>query len=265
MTNNIGDFVATIANGNSLMRPSQFELSINKMPSWSTSSQFDGSQIRFYCNETQLPGVSIDTVDQRNYGMGYAEYFPTGVSFSELVTTFYADSQGVLIKFFNAWIRNVVNFDPSHGPAELFQIQYRDKYLSEVGVTQFDDQGNRILEYNYSEAFPVKIDPIAVRWFSHGEVTEFRVIWKYKVWTEQSIGASTRIDSFLQTSMPGNGLPGFSALVGNFSGIVSSNLLSKASSVVKFASSTIPGAKNIINTISGDANRLLTSSISNLF
>lgn len=237
--------------GNSLMRPNQFEVNITNMPAWSDSSDFTGRDVRFYCNEASLPGVSIDTTDQRPYGTGYAEYFPTGVSFPEFKTVFYADQHGDLIKFFHTWQRNIVNFDPSHTSDDLHRVQYRDNYISEVQVTQFSEQGDRILNFTYMEAWPVSVLPIAVRWFSRDEVTEFEVVWKYKVWKESSISSNGVAGSFMQTVMPGLGIPGFASIINGVQNIIGSHSLPNPSSLVNFSSGGTRGITNIINQFSG--------------
>jgi hypothetical protein len=212
MSHDISTFVAEIAGVNGFMRPSQFELSIPGMPEWSNGTEHDGKSVRFFCNQASLPGVNIDSIDNRVFGSGLLEYFPTGASFFDLQTSFYADQNSSIVRFFQDWSWNTVNWlddDP-----EKFRIRYRDYFVSQVLVTQFDTEGNRILEYTYVDAFPVNIQPVGLRWNSRDEVMEFEVIWKYRTWRRSNVGqrsGSTNLK--LGTLLPGSGLSGFTTTV----------------------------------------------------
>lgn len=192
MSHNVNQFASVIAQGNEFLRPNQFELSIPGMPQWS-QGKYDGRFIQYRCNSASLPGVNINSIDNRRYGMGPLEYYPTGVSFFDLNTTFYADQDAEIVKFFQEWTRNTVRYDPKEGPEQRFRVAYRDKYISQIVVTQYNIQGEPVLDYHYVDAFPVLIQPIGVRWFSKDEITEFDVTWKYKTWTEKSVGEGVRV------------------------------------------------------------------------
>lgn len=181
--NNLTQFIAEAASGNGFLRPNQFDLAIPGMPKWSQGA-YDGRTVEFRCNSASLPGVNIDSIDIRRYGSGFLEYFPTGASFYDLQTTFYADQNAEIIRFFNAWVRNIVDFDVDTGPENKFRVFYRDNYISQVSVNQYNTEGDVVLSYTYIDAFPVAIQPIGVRWFSRDEVTEFEVTWKYRTWKE---------------------------------------------------------------------------------
>ncbi|AGS81130.1 hypothetical protein [Caulobacter phage Cr30] len=208
MSFNITNFTSEIDRANGFLRPSQFELTIPGMPAWSTSSNLS-EEIRFRCNSSQLPGTNVDSIDIRRYGQGFLEYFPTGISFFDLQTNFYADSNGELIKFFNEWIRNIIDFDVDSDASQKFRVAYKDQYIAQVVTTQFNEQGNPVLEYTYIDAFPVQIQPIGVRWFSRDEITEFQVTWKYRTWKEKSFGQSFSDPAFgVNQPMENNQLAG---------------------------------------------------------
>lgn len=209
MSFNISTFSSEIGRMNSFLRPSQFELTIPGMPKWAIQNNYTQDEIRLLCNTSQLPGTNIDSIDLRRYGQGYLEYFPTGVSFFDLQTTFYADANGEMIQFFNEWTRNIIDFDIDSPADQKFRAFYRDNYVAQVNVTQFNEQGQGVLEYTYIDAFPVQIQPIGVRWFSRDEITEFQITWKYRTWKEKSYNPSlTSSDQTPQTPFDGNGLPG---------------------------------------------------------
>jgi hypothetical protein len=247
MSHGINEFLATIHASNSLMRNNQFELTIESMPAWAASSGFNGYDVKFFCSQANEPGVNVDSIDHRPYGVGTLEYYPTGVSFFDLQTTFYADANGKLIKFFHTWIRNIFAFDESMGPENKFMVQYRDKYISQIKVTRFNEQGGPVLEWVYVDAFPVNIQPIAVRWENNQEVTQFEIIWKYRTYKEKSISGATVDNIFSSTTMPGTGLPGFStSLLSGVNGIVGRST-GVVDSLVKFVSTQNPAFVNGIN------------------
>lgn len=216
MSHNIDEFVSQIAGQSEFLKPSQFELEISGMPKWA-GGQYDGRSVRFGCNGASLPGTNIDSIDLRRHGMGFQEFFPTGVSFFELQTSFYASADAELIRFFNQWTRNIIDFDVDTDTSQRFRAYYRDNYVSQVQVTQFTTDGNPVLTYTYIDAFPVAIRPIGVRWSSRDEITEFEVAWKYTTWREESnptISKPLSSYGFSNLTIPSQrtGLQGFPAI-----------------------------------------------------
>ena len=201
------DLVTALAASNGLLRPSHYELTIPQLPQWA-QGVITQDQIRLFCNSTQLPGVNVDSVNVRKYGTGFMEFYPTTLSFADLQTTFYCDAQGDIINFFNQWIANIVNLDPDADPTQRYRVQYRDQYISQVCVTQYDSNGNEVIQYTYVDAFPVQIQPIGVRWFSRDEMTEVAVVWKYRTWTSKDLATNSSLPSSIAQPIQTTGLPG---------------------------------------------------------
>ena len=66
-------------------------------------------------------------------------------------------------------------------------------YKETLTVTQFGKAGNKILSYNFINAFPTAISPITLDW-NASEIEEFSCTWTYDYWTRNKSENSSEHD-----------------------------------------------------------------------
>ena len=122
-----------------LLRPSltsHFEVELG-LPNVSSLRQILGAnqdKLNLMCSEASLPGSQLTTLDLNNDHTGVSEKHAYRRMFDATIDlTFYVDAEDYLpIRFFEAWIRHIVNEDVDDGGDILgVNYNYRVKYPNE--------------------------------------------------------------------------------------------------------------------------------------
>ena len=190
---NVGKFLSEINQTNGLYKPNLFFVEIFPKNPQAWWAGFGGAvsmePFRFLCNSASLPGIQILASDHRRQNFGSMDRRPYNVQTTDIPLTFFIDGQGYVPGFFQAWARNVINFDYTHGEhseaaahgAQLFETSYRDRYLctikincltgagfadgsgSQLGRTNAN-VGFKLMEYTLHEAWPLQIGDVTTAW-----------------------------------------------------------------------------------------------------
>lgn len=150
--------------------PSGLPLAANKI-------SYDPDRLLITCSEASLPGSSIATHEINNDYTGVTERHGYRRLYDDKADfTFYVDTQYYQIKFFETWMRYVVNEQYAAGyetnPAYTYRVNYPATYQTDIFITKFEkDYGaarrgrgytNTPLVYKFIKAFPTNITSMPV-------------------------------------------------------------------------------------------------------
>ena len=141
-------------------------------------------KLNLHCSEASLPGSSLATYEVDNDRTGVTERHAYRRIFDGTIDlTFYVDAEEYLpVKFFETWMRSIVNEDPdlnpfSQGvpspeqiPANLkskvynYRNKYPNSYMADQGlkVFKFERDYSNVLEYEFIRAFPSGLNSMPV-------------------------------------------------------------------------------------------------------
>jgi hypothetical protein len=165
MAGSINDFRANFIND--LARPSRFDVQIIRASSFMT----------FSCETAELPGKTLVTHDQRIYGT--IEKFPYQHSYNDINLTFIVSENMQEKQFFDDWLMSV----GSH--SNNFNFNYKDNYVSDVVITQYDQSNNPSYIVNLIDAYPIAVNQLDLDWSSDGH-HKLTVVLAYTYWTTGS-------------------------------------------------------------------------------
>jgi hypothetical protein len=190
---NTSRFLVTITAPKAFGEDTTAQTDSEKAETIGTNAQagFSRTQLPFLCNAVNIPGLTIDTVDNLPYGYGYKSRMPVGQTFPEVTCTFYGDSQLLSKNFFTKWMQSIVNFNGDaamNGTTKVnnaapFEIYYKDSYQTTIEITMFDVKSEGIVTYKLHNAFPVTIGDVAVAWENSDQLYTFTVSFSYDFWT----------------------------------------------------------------------------------
>ena len=192
-----------------VMRTNMFQVEIAVPP---FLSNIDSRTLTFFCMATNLPGINLVAKQVQRYGYGPLEKMPFGFDNADISLNFIGDADGVILNFFNDWMRGAVEVSSDSGPNSPVQgrpnqsapmnpylVNYKENYQSEVSINVFDSTGNNLAyNVNLNNAFPISVGEIYLNW---GNLDNFMII-------------PVRF-SFVDTSYSTNGPGGLLQLVSN--------------------------------------------------
>lgn len=160
-----------------------------------------GRSIEYWCDATSLPGYQLMMGDTRRWTYGPHEKRPFGPNIVSLQTVFISDANGDMLKFFNGWLNHIVphyvsksftaNADGTGGTKYPYEIEYKEKYVTDIHIYVFREDGLPTLHYVCKEAFPSHIMDIPVAWDSTNSFMKFQITFDYLDWYMEEVSQPT--------------------------------------------------------------------------
>jgi hypothetical protein len=135
--------------------------------------------LRYRCENANLPGRTLATVEQKTYGP--VEKFPYLSTYNDIDLTFIVDDDMNQKTFFDAWI-NFIN------PAQTNNFRYKSDYATDIVITQYDVENKPSYSVNLYEAFPISINQMDLDWSNEG-YHKLNVTFAYTRWKNNSLEA----------------------------------------------------------------------------
>jgi len=164
-----------------LARPSRFMVSIRPPSDFGTGIGTVGLSWR--CEVANLPGRNISTIEQKTYGP--FEKFAYHTSYSDIDLTFIMDGDMGLKYFFDAWINSI-------NPTNDFNIEYKDNYVADINITQYDMGNNETYSVKLIDAYPININQLDLDWSNDG-YHKLTVTFAYTYWINDSQNDSSPV------------------------------------------------------------------------
>jgi len=188
---NLNKFMGQLQEVNSLAQSSKytFEVFLKSAP-WANTE--DAQRLIFFCDSVNLPGGSAIASDFRQQGFGPFDRRPTAFVTPDISAQIMLDTNGNNISFFQNWISNVVNINDvkphqETGSAAFGEIYYRDNYLSDLVITQYDVAGNPTTKLTAHEAWPSVVGDVSLGWNNTDDIARVLVNFSFRYWTNEQM------------------------------------------------------------------------------
>lgn len=150
--------------------------------------------LRFQCEAAEIPGFTVNSVDNRRYGI--PEPVAAFGTFSDITLTFMCAGDMWEKKLFDKWLNLVIPFN-------RYNLNYKDTYTSpRIEVVQFSESNFIRTDPNSPEneeivparsyiatiydAYPITVAPLQLNW-GDDAVHRLAVTFKYNYWTTYDI------------------------------------------------------------------------------
>jgi hypothetical protein len=132
------------------------------------------TNIQLSCSEATLPGSSLATIEINNDYTGVTERHAYRRIYDDRIDlTFYVDGKYTVIKFFETWIKYIVNESIAEGPGGsvsqpnfFYTVRYPEEYQTEFSITKFERDYTNRLTYTFLKAYPISISSMPVSYDS---------------------------------------------------------------------------------------------------
>lgn len=164
--------------------------------------------LEFWCESSNIPGVSLSTTEVRRYGYGNVEKKPYVSMNNDITMSFLGDSQGVIWSYFQQWMRLIVNYDMRKGingetgilsGQKPFELAYKDDYVVDIHLSVFDDLGKEAIHVVLREAYPIFIGDIQLNWGDTNSIMRIPVTFTVYDWYNEKLSDTSLIGPQLPT------------------------------------------------------------------
>jgi hypothetical protein len=202
MAFSVTEMMGTINANGGLLKSSKYEVNITAPAGINNTLTTD---LRFYCESAQLPGLTFQTDEVKPSGYGNIEKRPYATILQDVNLSFFCDNEGKMINFFHTWQQSVYNFNGTMSPYATSQrglqkwlFAYPKEYYGTVDLSIFDEVKDTILTYTLHEAYPLTVGEVQVSWNQSDQLLMLPVTMTFNYWTTEAIDPGT-VDSRSQT------------------------------------------------------------------
>lgn len=156
----------------------------------------------FFCESTDLPGISLLTRPITRYGYGASQKKPSSPIFQDIMMVFNNDSQNVNLQFFQAWFGLISQFNLSQGvnstvttnniSTGCWEIAYLGEYAIDPIITLYDTAGDTQYSITLRQCYPILMPHTKLSWENGQSVMKIQVMMTYFDWflTDPNTGYS---------------------------------------------------------------------------
>lgn len=178
-----GDFLGEFRN-RSFARTNLFEVTI-RPPLIMTGDRMD-QVIHLYADSVNIPGLNFATSETRRYGYGPIEKKPYAPIFNDITISFLVDGTGNIYKYFYKWMNRIVSSDQyingnssSSNGLGAFEVEYKDQYKSQIGISTFDEAGNGVLTSQLIDAIPISLSDTQLSWSDNDQIMRLSMTFTF--------------------------------------------------------------------------------------
>lgn len=188
MTFNINDFRAKFEKYGGAARVSLFTVEIYR-PDKKAHVKIPVADLRFFCKSITFPGINLETVENRPYGVGMPVRHPTGMSAQDLNAIFLLDSGHQVLGFFHSWMQDVYNYRASDlGGANMYnsnqavyELGYHHDYSCNILIKYFSSHDpNAYYECMLEGAYPTQVGSIDLSWESNDQIATLPISFAFE-------------------------------------------------------------------------------------
>lgn len=194
MTFKINEFISSVNRTEGLAKSSYFGVVIN-LPAklindkrLSDLQNIDGRHIALRVDSMEFPGRSTTNVPYRDYGMIRKIAYETNVVEVSMTVLLSQDFREKV--FFELWQdltsgnyrTNTQSADTT--ATENFSVGYYDDYVTNIGIVQYDEQGDPTYECTLIEAYPQLISPLSANW-GNNDLHKLNIVWAYRFFSDR--------------------------------------------------------------------------------
>lgn len=139
-------------------RPNRFEVFF-PLPAGLSSFGNSREVLTFRCENTNLPGRTFATAEQRTYGP--IEKFPYLTTYNDLDVTLIVDGDMKQRRLFDSWLELV-------NPSTTNNFRYRNTYSTTLTIRQYEVTDRIAYQVQLINAYPISMNQMDLDWQSDG-------------------------------------------------------------------------------------------------
>jgi hypothetical protein len=149
------------------------------------------NELPFYCESCLLPSVALKIQQYYKQGYGLSSQMPYDISYRDLPTRFYCDSEGLVMNFFHSWIKSIVNlnYDTHNTTADgalPMEFSYKKEYATTAHILVFNKNNQTILVYEFEDIFPYIMGDVNLNWGGRNWLS-VPIVFTFKAWRTLSL------------------------------------------------------------------------------
>jgi hypothetical protein len=174
-----------------LARPSRFDVKIN-IP-LDLTHILDAKTLALRCENAVLPGRTLNTTDLKIYGP--SEKIPYQTAYEDVTLTFIVTGHMLEKEIFSAWLTKI-------NPHDNWNFEFKNNYVADITITQYDVSDNEIHTVQLVEAFPISMNQLDLDWSNDNAYHKLSVTFAYRYWYTAATAERNHAIGVARNAMP---------------------------------------------------------------
>jgi hypothetical protein len=132
--------------------------------------QQDTNLIGILCHEATFPFYTFTT--NSFFYNNVEAHVLNKIDYDPATFTFYVDKDNVILGFFDAWFKQMINEDHQYG--------YYDDYISTVQIEMYDRRFQLAAKATLIDAFPINLESMNLAYNQNDTITNLQVSFQFK-------------------------------------------------------------------------------------
>lgn len=159
------------------------------------SAGLSPQSLSFFCLKAELPGVQIEVDQNKPSNIGPIENFPVSATIAPITLEFIGDSKARILSFFQNWMNKIIPFDGRKKYDGYFKAAYQNTYLANISILLFNQQSDKIMEYQLQDCFPLTLYPTPLSWEPQNDFMRIVVEFSVKTWSSNLLSTNYNLDT----------------------------------------------------------------------
>ena len=191
-TFNIDTFINNL-NKQGTIQTNKYEVKIAR-PRIFAGNESIFEQLKYRAESVRVPGITLETTDNRRYGHDIRQKTPTGASFNDVGITFIEQDMNRISKMFYFWINKIYGIRGRDvgtgvgttnastivaGSIPSTQTEYKDYYVARIQIDVFNNNGKLTMSVILEDAFPIAMGDVSLGWSDRNSLYKLNVSFSY--------------------------------------------------------------------------------------
>jgi hypothetical protein len=142
------------------------------------------SLLTFKCETAEFPGREFVTSDARIYGPTYKS--PNMSSYGDVNLTLLCDNSLSQKQILETWMSSI-------NTPYSFDFNYRDSYIADVTISQYNELNKQTFYCTLKEAYPVAVTPLSANW-ADDNIHKLQITLTYRYWVSSILNTNDQQD-----------------------------------------------------------------------
>lgn len=195
---NINQFIGSIGSAG-VLQGNKFEVEIG-VPNALRNVYPPNQLLTFRADSVNIPGVTIDAIETRRYGIGPRQKMATNVAMQDINITFIETKESTFQKFFYLWSNLIFDFSGrrnsgGNGAPPAYTATYQSEYVTPIKIKVFNNEGTSqgtseirpVAIIGLDEAFPITLSDNSLNWNNQNSLYRVSVSFAYTTWYIENV------------------------------------------------------------------------------
>lgn len=146
--------------------------------------------IRLRADKVSLPGINLDLIQTKRYGVGPVSKAPTNVNYTNMGIEFLETADHSIYKFLYEWTTTMFDYTGAGGlrnnPVPRYNTEYAAYYTTDILINVYRPDATLVTQVKVIDAYPSSVSDKQLAWGDNNSTYKVDAAFNFKEWQIQN-------------------------------------------------------------------------------